>query len=167
LLAYLAQTSERQDPAFCAAPLLTYRSLSDEVDTSRFFDLPGKLGGRKIYAPLTQQAGHLQWRSIGPETRWQPGCFGIMEPEAGMLWSPIENPAVLACPLVGFDRCGNRLGLGKGCFDRWLGEVKSHILLSIGLAFSCQECPPIEVEAHDIPLDIIITEGEIITCRSC
>ncbi|PJC70988.1 MAG: 5-formyltetrahydrofolate cyclo-ligase, partial [Zetaproteobacteria bacterium CG_4_8_14_3_um_filter_59_5] len=73
----------------------------------------------------------------------------------------------LLCPLVGFDRCGNRLGMGKGCFDRWLDGMKNHILLGVGLAFACQECPRIPAEAHDMPLDIIITEGETIACRNC
>ncbi len=166
LIEHLAQMSEN-DARLRAAPLLIYRSLSDEVDTTRLFESCAGLGGRDVYAPVTHEAGHMQWHRIDAETRWLRGNFGILEPATGTLWSATESPALLACPLVGFDRSGNRLGLGKGCFDRWLGGVKNHILLRIGLAFACQECPAILAEDHDIPLDIIITEGEIITCRNC
>jgi len=166
LIEYLAQAPE-SDIQLQSAPLLIYRSLSDEVDTTHLFESWAELGGRDVYAPVTHEAGHMQWHRIDARTRWHRGNFGILEPINGALWSPEEKPAVLACPLVGFDRSGNRLGLGKGCFDRWLAGVKNHILLRIGLAFACQECPAIAAEDHDIPLDMIITEGEIITCRNC
>jgi len=166
LIAHLAQTPE-SDIQLPSTPLLIYRSLSDEVDTTHLLESWAEPGGRDVYAPVTHEAGYMQWHRIDGQTRWQRGNFGILEPTRGALWSPEESPAVLACPLVGFDRSGNRLGLGKGCFDRWLAEVKNHILLRIGLAFACQECPAIPAEDHDIPLDIIITEGEIITCRNC
>ncbi len=165
LFSHLIQASE-QDNKLRKAPLLAYRSLSDEVDTTRLFESCAGLADRDIYAPVTHHTGDMHWQRITPETSWQTGSFGILEPVEGAPWSPADGPAILACPLVGFDRCGNRLGLGKGCFDRWLGEAKNHILLSIGLAFACQECSPIPAEDHDIPLDIIITEEEIITCRN-
>jgi len=144
------------------APLLIYRSLDDEVDTTALFET---MPGRDIYAPVTHHAGEMHWRKVDGGTRWQRGDFGVLEPTSGDLWS-IEHPAVLLCPLVGFDQAGNRLGMGKGCFDRWLDGVKNHILLGIGLAFACQQCPQIPVEEHDMPLDMIITEGESITCRN-
>jgi len=148
-------------------PLLIYRSLNDEVDTTLLLESCPELTGREIFAPVTHHAGHMHWQRIDSETRWQLGSFGILEPIGGLPWSPAGTSAVLACPLVGFDRNGNRLGFGKGCFDRWLAEAKSHILLRIGLAFACQECSTIPAEDHDIPLDIVFTEGEIITCRNC
>ena len=149
------------------APLLVYRALDDEVDTSRLLASATKSNIRDIFAPVTHHAGHMHWRHVDASTHWQRGDFGILEPDAGAPWSPQSQPAIVVCPLVGFDRSGNRLGLGKGCFDRWLAEAKDHILLTIGLAFACQECPTIPAEDHDIPLDIIITEGEIIACRNC
>lgn len=153
----------RQQPR--EAALLVYRAMGDEVETAPLFGTCPELDGRVIYAPVTHRAGHMQWRRTGPDTRWQSGSFGISEPADGVLWSP-GQPAVLACPLAGFDRNGNRLGLGKGCFDRWLGEMNGDILLTVGLAFACQECPPIPTEAHDMPLDVVITENEVITCRT-
>jgi 5-formyltetrahydrofolate cyclo-ligase len=141
LLNHLIQASEK-DKNLRKAPLLVYRSLNDEVDTTQLFEPCTELAGRDIYAPVTQHAGDMHWQRITPDTIWQTGSFGILEPAEG---SPC---------------------LGKGCIDRWLGKAKKHILLSIGLAFACQECSPIPAEDHDIPLDIIITEEEIIACRN-
>lgn len=145
------------------APLLVYRALADEVDTTALFE--SGIPGRDIYAPVTHHAGEMHWCRAEAGIEWKRGDFGVLEPVGGEPWSP-DRPAVLLCPLVGFDRRGNRLGMGKGCFDRWLGEMKSHILLGIGLAFACQECADIPAEDHDIPLHIIITEGETIACRN-
>jgi len=166
LLDHLSRAAVK-DKRLHDAPLLLYRALGDEVDTHRLLAGGGKPGSRNIYAPVTHHTGHMHWRRVDPATRWQRGDFGVLEPSNGAPWSPREEAAIVVCPLVGFDRLGNRLGLGKGCFDRWLDEAKDHILLTIGLAFACQECPPIPAEAHDIPLDTIITEGEIIACRNC
>jgi len=159
LIAYLAPQANLQQ-----AEKLIYRSLDDEVNTVALFESMNEIPAKNIYAPVTHAAGHMTWHRILPASRWQRGVFGVLEPDGGDLWQ--ENAAILLCPLVGFDRSGNRLGLGKGCFDRWLAEHKNHILQVIGLAFSCQECPPIPAEAHDFALDVIITEKEVIACRS-
>ena len=62
------------------------------------------------------------------------------------------------------DRQGNRLGIGLACFDRWLGAHRGHIDLLVGLAYACQEWPTLPVENHDIPLQLILTEREVIAC---
>ncbi|MDX8392474.1 MAG: 5-formyltetrahydrofolate cyclo-ligase [Mariprofundaceae bacterium] len=152
-------------PAFHNAARLVYRSLDDEVNTAPLLESISGTNAEPIYAPVTHTAEHMTWHRISSTTVWQRGAFGILEPTAGDVWSK-KTAAVLICPLVGFDRSGNRLGLGKGCFDHWLAEQKNHILQSIGLAFACQECPPISAEAHDVALDVIITEKEVITCRN-
>jgi len=153
-------------PDIQSAPKLIYRSLQIEVDTASLFEQANALKSSNIYAPATHAIHHMQWHQINTNTQWKRGRFGVWEPDNGSLWSAQDGAAVLICPLVGFDRTGNRLGFGKGCFDRWLADNKDHTLLKIGLAFSCQECPPIPAEAHDIALDIIFTENEVITCRN-
>jgi 5-formyltetrahydrofolate cyclo-ligase len=65
--------------------------------------------------------------------------------------------------MLAFDRSGHRLGYGAGYYDRFL-ESNPH-LLKIGLAFSCQEAQSLPSDAHDIRMDIIITEDEVIDCR--
>lgn len=141
--------------------LLAYRALPDEVDTAALFASPPCT----IYAPRMHGREDMHWLGVGSETSWITGAFGILEPESGPDWADEKSPAVLLCPLVAFDRKGNRLGMGKGCFDRWLEKYRSRMDLIIGLAFSCQEIDAIPAEAHDIPLHTVITEKEVIACR--
>ncbi len=144
-------------------PVLVYRAMDDEVDTGRILSMRRPL----IFAPVAHTHDHMQWREAGPDTLWRRGKFGIEEPAGGRLWAPSMGKAVMICPLAGFDRKGNRLGLGLGCFDRWLARYGADVAATFGLGFSCQEVPEIPVEAHDVPLDFIITECETITCRNC
>jgi len=146
-----------------AAPMLIYCAMRDEVDTHQLLATDRPL----LFAPVAHDHEVMQWHETNPNTCWKTGKFGVQEPMGGRLWVPDLEHAVLICPLVGFDHAGNRLGLGMGCFDRWLSQFGKHILTTIGLAFSCKEVPSIPVEAHDVPLHTIITEQEIIQCRSC
>ena len=143
-------------------PMLIYRAMKDEVDTRRILSLDRSL----MFAPVSHGHDGMQWHEVNPGTRWQKGLFDVEEPLDGRLWEPASGKAVLVCPLTGFDRKGNRLGLGLGCFDRWLSRFRSHVLTIIGLGFACQEVPVIPAEAHDVPLDCIITEHEVIECRN-
>jgi 5-formyltetrahydrofolate cyclo-ligase len=140
--------------------LLAYRALAEEVDTAALFETPPC----HIYAPRMHGSKDMHWLRVTEKTNWISGSFGILEPESGPDWNHEHGSAILLCPMVGFDRKGNRLGMGKGCFDRWLERFQPRIDSIIGLAFSCQELPSIPVESHDIPLQTIITEKEVISC---
>ena len=155
LEAYLQQLEARPD---C---LLSYRALASEVDADAVF----RLQGYQAFAPVTHHHEHMEWHRITGESQWRQGLFGVLEPVGGDIWQGGLGSSVLICPLSAFDRQGNRLGMGKGCFDYWLAENRPHIDRVIGLAFSCQEVAAIPVEGHDVPMDCVITERERIECR--
>ncbi|TLS68515.1 5-formyltetrahydrofolate cyclo-ligase [Mariprofundus erugo] len=142
------------------AALLTYQALSEEVDTTPLFHNSDV----QLYTPVTHRHDHMEWRHTHAGSSRQKGIFGVNEVSDGPLWGSACGKTILACPLVGFDRRGNRLGMGKGCFDYWLAEHRSAISMVIGLAFSSQEVAQIPAERHDAPLDYVITELEIIAC---
>ncbi|MDX8405084.1 MAG: 5-formyltetrahydrofolate cyclo-ligase [Mariprofundus sp.] len=152
LLALLAKIQPR-----C---LLTYCALPSEVDTTTL----RHQANAELYAPVTDHHDQMEWRQIHPHTQWRTGVFGVKEPEEGALWSSECGHTILVCPLVAFDHYGNRLGMGKGCFDYWLASYHQSIDLVIGLAFSCQQVTAIPAEKHDMPMDFIITEKEVIQC---
>jgi len=141
--------------------VLCYRALAEEVDTSALFT---SQSDHQYYAPVTRKSGDMHWLSCDSDTEWQTGLLRVLEPVHGQCWQEGESPAIVLCPVVGFDLQGNRIGMGKGCFDRWLAQYKQHIDMVIGLAFDCQRCPAIEREAHDMPLDAIITEQGWMKC---
>ena len=72
---------------------------------------------------------------------------------------PVLNPRTVLVPLAAFDRHGGRIGYGKGFYDRALAGLRQiGAVTAIGIAFSVQECDDIPVDAHDQPLDAVVTE---------
>ena len=69
---------------------------------------------------------------------------------------------LIIVPAVAYDRQGNRIGRGKGYYDRLLSRTKA---LRIGVAYDFQLVDEIEAEPHDIPVDIVITETGTYICR--
>jgi 5-formyltetrahydrofolate cyclo-ligase len=65
---------------------------------------------------------------------------------------------VLVVPLVAFDRRGFRLGYGKGFYDKALARLPG--ARTVGIAYAAQEIARVPHEAHDHPLDVIVTEKE-------
>jgi len=97
---------------------------------------------------------------------WEPGCalregpFGAMVPELDRF---IE-PEILIVPLVAFDRAGGRLGYGGGFYDRTLERLRSRRpTLAIGFAYAAQEAEGLPLEPTDQPLDMVVTEAEVIS----
>lgn len=86
--------------------------------------------------------------------------FGIMEPHSPQVIA-ISQVDVILMPLVGFDRLGNRLGMGGGYYDRALAFMQQQAWrkkpLLIGIAHDFQELDFIPTEAWDIPLSLIVT----------
>lgn len=90
----------------------------------------------------------------------EPGPFGTSHPPAS---ADQVVPQVLIVPLAGFDRAGNRIGYGGGYYDRTLEALRAGgPVTAIGLAFAVQELEVIPAESFDQPLDLIVTDREII-----
>jgi len=92
------------------------------------------------------------------------GAYGILEPARSQI-VPIEPNTIdlVIIPGIGFDKTGNRMGHGKGYYDRFLPLAKKAI--RIGLCFEFQIKDQIPTEPSDQKVDYIITEERIITCK--
>ncbi len=91
--------------------------------------------------------------------RLESGPWGPKQPEDG---AASIDPALIFCPLVGFDRSGARLGQGGGHYDRYFAAHPE--IPRIGVGWSVQEVDAIPSEPTDIGLDAILTEQEFILC---
>ena len=98
-------------------------------------------------------------------SRWEPDCalregpFGAMVPEV----DDFIEPEILIVPLVAFDRAGGRLGYGGGFYDRTLEMLRAaRPTLAIGFAYGAQEAAGLPLEPTDQPLDMVVTEAEVI-----
>jgi 5-formyltetrahydrofolate cyclo-ligase len=89
--------------------------------------------------------------------------WGIPEPIGGRIVEPAEFDVVLI-PLLAFDVNGHRVGYGKGFYDRYLASCRPDCL-KIGISFFEAVAPIVDVEAHDIPLDMAICPTQIYDFR--
>ncbi len=100
--------------------------------------------------------------------RWEPDMPLVDGPFGACVPAVIEDltPEILIVPLVAFTRAGGRLGYGGGFYDRTLEQLRAtRPVLAIGFAFAAQEAAELPGETTDQPLDMIVTETEIITPR--
>lgn len=102
--------------------------------------------------PTTYGMRHFIW---DPDTILTPNHWGIPEPENGVAILPQKIDAVFV-PLLAFDTHGNRVGYGKGFYDRFLSECRPTVM-KIGLSLFEAETIISDTNAHDIPLDVCVT----------
>jgi 5-formyltetrahydrofolate cyclo-ligase len=133
-----------------------------EIDTR---PLLGQLAGEGWTTALPIVIGNgepLIFRRWYPGQPTTPGMWHIPQPTED---SPLIEPDVLLVPMLAFDRKGYRLGYGGGFYDRTLELLRAKKpVTAIGLAYAGQEVDSVPRDAHDQPLDFIMTEKEIITC---
>lgn len=85
------------------------------------------------------------------------GGFGTLAPPED---AEMVVPDIVVLPLLGFDGTGTRLGYGQGHYDRTIAGFRTKPLL-IGFAFGVQELAHLPRDAHDVPLDMVVTEAGI------
>lgn len=145
-----------------ASTILFYVSYDNEVYTHDMIKR-GLHSGKNIVVPRSDTRNKTL--ILSKLERWEDleeGCYGILEPKKIIKISPSEIDLVIV-PGVGFDYNGNRLGHGKGYYDRFLQKTTAK---TIGLAFECQIVENIPTDKNDIAVDMIITEKRIINVKS-
>lgn len=133
-----------------AEKILIYHSLPDELDTRSFLN---KWKGTKRFFLPRVNGVNLEILPYD-ESRLEIGSFHIEEPTGSDL-HPIDEIELIIVPGVAFDSKGNRMGRGKGYYDRMLGEARA---TKMGVGYDFQLCDEIPVEPHDIPMDIVVTQ---------
>lgn len=143
-----------QTPAFRdSRVVLLYWSMDDEVQTHAFVE---RLWRDKVLLLPCVQGDDLVLRQYtGPECMVAGEQFGIGEP-TGSVWNDLDAIGVIAVPGVAFDRRNNRMGRGRGFYDRLLKSTPKAV--KIGLAYGFQLLDDIPVEPHDVPMDYVITD---------
>ena len=92
------------------------------------------------------------------------GQWGIREPKAEY---PEVDPDILLVPLLAFDRAGRRIGYGAGYYDMTIARLRSlKKVTAVGIAFAMQEVAVVPATGRDEPLDIVLTENEVIVTKA-
>ncbi len=144
-----------------ASTVMMFLSLPHEVDTSEAILNAWQLGKAVAVPKVSWQQRHMiavQIHSL--ETGISTEASGLQNPIAGV---PVafEEIDLVVTPGLGFDKKGNRLGRGGSYYDRFFAntELKAS---RCGFAFAEQLIEKIPVAEHDEPVDIVVTEKEII-----
>ncbi len=137
-----------------ADKILMYHSLPDELQTIAFLK---KWGDRKKFFLPRVNGVNLDILPYD-QSRLELGSFQIEEPTGDDLTDPAEIELIIV-PAVAFDHKGNRLGRGKGFYDRLLQTTRA---TKIGVGYDFQLLEEIPAEPHDIPMDMVITQKHYI-----
>jgi 5-formyltetrahydrofolate cyclo-ligase len=135
-----------------------YHPIRSEIDPRPLMMHLKRLGAR-LALPVPQEP-YMIFRELTRENGLVNAGFGTLAPPDTALEL---TPDILLMPLAAFDKTGNRIGYGKGHYDRYLAQ---HSPLKIGIAYSIQEFDKIEPEVHDMRLDYILTERGLMKAPS-
>ncbi|MBO4886529.1 MAG: 5-formyltetrahydrofolate cyclo-ligase [Clostridia bacterium] len=142
-----------------ARRVLCYAAMPDEVQT-RGLLWAIRHSGRELFMPVARGGGSMDAVRVTDDTPMKPDVFGIETPVSDDVLPPEELDLALV-PGIAFDRSGNRLGFGKGYFDRFLARCRCP---AIGLAYELQLVDAIDARPHDVPMDKIVTEAAVYVC---
>ncbi len=143
-------------PEFQSAKLVfSYMASFDEADPSY---LPKE--GKVFCYPVSLPGGIMEVRIPAEEDGWEEGKFGIVSPRTdnSVLVNP-EDIDLIIVPCVGFDENKNRLGHGKGYYDRYIPKCPRAKLICI--AFEAQKLHNVVVDRYDAPMEYVVTEKKV------
>ena len=161
LFTWLATTRARLQAAGRSAPshIAAFWSMDHEPQLKPLLSQWVDEEGLTVSLPVVAGPNApLEFHLWTPDTPMQPGAYGIMEPQSAM--APL--PDVILVPTLGYTRQGDRLGYGKGYYDRTLDALakRKHPHITIGIAWACGDLSgqPYVPADHDIRLDAILTD---------
>ncbi|EIN15311.1 5-formyltetrahydrofolate cyclo-ligase [Mycoplasmopsis agalactiae 14628] len=135
-----------------------YLSTKYEADTGKIIEwcLHNNI---KVYVPKVLENNKMVMTLIDNKADYQLNLFNINESKSDILCN-IEEIDCIFTPLVAFDNSLNRIGMGKGFYDRFFSENNGNYL-KVGICFDEQKVEKVEIDDTDQSLDFVITERNI------
>lgn len=168
----LPQSLRREKSALILKVLLSEKVFSDASSVALYFPVNGEVDTheifkkcvdlkKKVFFPKTLGSDlvFLRTRNIEELT---PGAFAIPEPPADAERARGDELDLVLVPGVAFDFSGNRIGYGKGFYDRFLKDIPRQ--MRFGLAYRFQVLENIPSHETDVKTGRIITEDGTIDC---
>jgi len=147
--------SVEQLPEFRQARVvLLYWSMADEVQTHAFVERWYR--EKTLLLPCVVGDDLVLRQYTGPECMVAGEQFGIGEP-TGEEWKDLEKVELIVVPGVAFDRQRNRMGRGRGFYDRLLKSTPNAV--KVGVAYDFQMLDAIPVEPHDVKMNRVMCES--------
>ena len=141
-----------------------YSPIRSEIDPAPLMRALAAQGAQLALPAVMARGKSLAFRAWSAGDRLMLGPLGILEP------SPAAAeliPDIMLVPLAAFDRAGHRIGYGAGHYDYTLAHLRKlkHII-AVGLAFAAQEIVAVPALPHDVALDYVLTETDVLDFRS-
>lgn len=141
------------DPHWAKAnTVFLYHALTDEVDTTMLIDAAMQEGKTVLLPVIDGDDLRLKIHTGATQT----GSYSIQEP-IGEEFTCYKEIALAIVPGMAFDKKGNRLGRGRGFYDRTLPKLAE--AYKIGLCFPFQLLESIPCEAYDIKMDAVLYDS--------
>ena len=147
----------------CAKVVASYVAKREEAQTAGILKSALESGKRVIVPRSDPSSVTLRFHEIKGFEELHPGTYGILEPPSNSRHVPLSSSDLVLVPVVAWDSRGNRMGYGKGYFDRALRSRGA--APCVGLAFEVQRQDEVPSTSADVPLDILVTEDRVIRFR--
>lgn len=135
-----------------ADSVAAYMALENEVNLDAFIKKL-LISGKSVFVPVVRDG--MRFVKVTENTEFITGKFGVREPIGEENY---DNFDAIVVPMVAFDEKKNRLGHGKGYYDKFLKNLS---VFKIGVAFDTQE-ESFDTESTDIKMDAVVTETRLI-----
>ena len=145
-----------------ARTVMAFWSFGSEVDTAPLIRRLHEAGTRVALPSIRE--GDMVAVAYAPGDPVTPTSFGAMEPSGSEIVEPADVDAALV-PGVAFDRRGARIGYGGGFYDRFLARTRPGVP-AIAIGFALQVVVAVPQGRMDRHVDAIVTEDEVIRCRT-
>ena len=143
---------------FCEANIiLAYYPINDEINTVPIIEYALR-EGKHVALPISSTIDYtLTFRLISSLDELKNGAYSIPEPTEDAEIFNNETKALCIVPGLSFDRSGNRLGYGKGFYDRFLSEFNG---TTVGLCYSEFLLDKLPTDKNDRTVDIVVSDTE-------
>ena len=141
-----------------AGCVMFYISFDGEVDTATMIKRAQQMG-KKVAVPFIRGEEKLIASLLkNNDNQLSPGPYGILQPREPFIEElSLEDIDLVVVPGVAFDKRGNRLGRGKGYYDRFLKDLTAKRIPCLGIAFDFQVVENIPTLSHDLAVTKLIT----------
>ncbi len=158
-----AESLINSKPARSARRIALYAALPGELPSRPLFDAVVKNAGAALL-PRTVDSERLEFFSVVCWEQLRPGRYGVPEPPADAPAIPLEAGDLVVVPGLAFDSKGNRLGHGKGYYDRAFASGTGESPMLVGFGYEFQVVDDVPHGELDRRMDAIVTERVIRDC---
>ena len=141
-----------------ADTVLLYYPIKNEISPIPLIELCLSMGKNVAFPVCQNEVSTLIFKNISTMDDLTCASFGILEPKPHCKTADITEKTLCLVPALAFSREGHRLGYGKGFYDRFLNDFEG---ICAGFSYSLLVCDSLPHDEHDIPLDMIVTESEV------